>query len=249
MDGGMENAIYAGLSRQIALQRQLEVTANNIANMNTPGFRAQHERFETFLAEPQSIGPQRGRALAMVIDQATVRDLRPGALEQTGNPLDLALHGDGYLAVETEAGTRYTRNGRLTLDPTGQLVDQSGLPVLGAGGAPITIPAGATDITISGSGEIATENGVVGRLQVVRFEDENALVAEGGGLFAADEAPQPSPGTRIVQGSFEQSNVQGVVEMTAMIDVSRQYQSTQNLLEAEHERLQTAIRRLGRKPQ
>lgn len=245
----MENISYIALSRQMSLQRALEVTANNVANMNTPGFKGEHARFETFMASPDRPGPKHGLQTALVIDQATVRDLAPGSIEKTDNPLDVALNGDGYLMVQSPEGTRYTRNGHLSLDAERRLVDVNGLPVLDGNNQPIAIPEGVSDITITGTGEISTEAGQLTRLGLVRFDNEASMVSEGAGLLSTSEAPKQAIDTRVVQGSYEQSNVQGVVEMTTLIDVSRQYQSTQNMIESEHERLRSAIQRLGRKPQ
>jgi flagellar basal-body rod protein FlgF len=241
----MENTIYIGLSRQMALRRQLDVTANNIANMNTPGFKTHRMLFLEYLAEPDAPGPARDRPLSMVSDQAVVRDLRPGQLSRTDNPLDIAIDGEGYLVVETPAGPRYTRNGHLTIDSERRLVDGTGLALLDTNDQPIEIPPNARDIRIGGTGEITTDAGPVGRLRLVRFDDEFGLTPLGGGLHVTNEAPKEAENSAIVQGMIEDSNVQPIVEMTSMIEISRQYQSTQKLLNDEHERLRTAIRRLG----
>ncbi len=241
----MENAIYIGLSRQMALQRRLSVAANNIANANTPGFKAQRMLFVQFLAAPDRPGPDRGDAIAMVTDRAVVRDLRAGELEQTGNPLDVALLGDGYLVVETDAGPRYTRNGRLALDAERRLVDSNELPVLGADDRPIVIPPNSGPIVISQAGDVSVDTGPVGRLRVVGFDDELGLTPLGGGLHASNEMPVAADQTEVVQGMLEGSNVQPILEMTQLIEISRQYQSTQRLLESEHRRQRDAIGRLA----
>jgi flagellar basal-body rod protein FlgF len=176
-----------------------------------------------------------------------MRDLGQGPLAPTGNPLDVALDGPGYLAVETVQGTRYTRSGRLQLDGERRIVDANGLPVLGEGDRPIQVPQDAGPVRIAGDGTISTEAGAaLGRLKVVGFERPQAMTELGGGLYATDEAEQASEATRVVQGSIEQSNVQPIVEMTQMTEVLRQYQTTQKLIESEHERQRTAIQRLAR---
>jgi len=244
----MENPLYIALSRQTALRRQLDVTANNIANMNTAGYKGQHMLFVEYLAKPQGIGVQpRDQKMSMVQDLSVIRDLRAGPLAHTGNPLDVALQGDGYLVVETSSGPRYTRTGTMQLDGNRRIVDMNGLPLLGEGDQPIEIPQEAGAITIKGDGTIETaQGGAIGRLQIVRFDRPQFMQEIGGGLYASDDEPQPAEDTRVVQGAIEQSNVQAVVEMTQMTEILRQYQSTQRMIENEHERQRTAIQRLAR---
>lgn len=242
----MENTLYIGLSRQMVLRRQLTVAANNMANINTPGFKAQQMLFQEHMAEPDTIGPSRGRESRMVLDQAVVRDMRAGPMERTGNPLDVGITGEGYLVVDTFGGPRYTRNGHLAIDASGRLVDMNGLPVLDTQNQPIEIPQGSRDITISASGAISTDAGPLAQLSVVRFENELGLTALGGGLYVANERPVPVDNPSLAQGMIEGSNVQPITEMTQMIEIMRQYQSTQKMLESEHERQQTAIRRLAK---
>ena len=254
----MENPIYIALSRQMVLRRQMEVVANNVANMNTAGFKAQQMLFREHLMEPPGPAPVSGAGLSisMVIDQGTVRDMSAGRLNDTGNPLDIALEGPGYLVVDTVAGPRYTRNGHLSLDLDRQLVDGSGLPVMGDDGGPIVVPDEAAEIMISEDGKVtAIGEGAgaipqqVGALRLVEFEEERRLTPLGGGLYATNQAPIDSEATRVIQGSIELSNVQPILEITQMIQVSRQYQSTQSLLQQENERLRSAIQRLGRMTQ
>ncbi len=251
----MQNAIAIALSRQMVLTRQLEITANNIANMNTAGYRAERAQFREFLHRPAAPDTTGTGELSMVIDQAVVRDLRPGPVAPTGNPLDIALQGDGYLVVETPTGPRYSRSGHLAIDLDRRLVDASGLPVQGADGQPIVLPPGTGAITITGTGDVSVRiEGVAGgagqdipagRLRLVRFADPQEPKPLGGGLHVSNQVPEPAPDTTIVQGMVEQSNVQPIVEVTTMIEVQRQYASTQKLVDDEHERLRTAIRRLG----
>jgi flagellar basal-body rod protein FlgF len=238
----MENPIYVALSRQMALRRQLDVVSNNIANMNTTGFKQQRMLFTEMVQRPGL-----HEKISFVQDRAVVRDLSNGPLTQTGNPLDLALTGHGYFTVDTVNGPRYTRAGSFQLNDQRQLVDGGGLPVLADDGQPITIPVGTTDIKVTGDGTVATELGPVGRLNIVTFPNEQLMTEVGAGLYVSDEEPQPAPPeTKVAQGLLENSNVKPVVEMTAMIEIQRQYQSAQRLVESEHERMRTAIQRLGR---
>ena len=238
----MENPIYIALSRQNALRRQLDVVANNVANMNTTGFKQQRVMFTEFLERPAM-----HEQVSFVQDRAVVRDLAAGGMLQTGNPLDVALSGPGYFTVDTASGRRYTRNGNMHLDDQRQLVDGGGLPVLADNGQPITIPDGTSAIKITGDGTVATELGPVGRLNVVTFQREQLMTEVGSGLYVSDEEPQPAPAdTKVAQGMLEQSNVKPVVEMTQMIEISRQYQQAQKMIESEHERIRGLIQRLGR---
>src|SRR5688500_10929571 len=117
----MENSIYIGLSRQVALRRQLDVVANNIANMTTPGFKGQDVLFQQYM-----VGKGSSDSYSMVSDYGSYRDARSGPVARTDNPLDVALEGDGFLVVETAQGPRYTRSGRMSIGPDRQLVDSNG---------------------------------------------------------------------------------------------------------------------------
>ena len=132
----MENALLVGLSRQMVLERQMDVVANNVANVNTNGFKADNSLFEQFLMpvarENRFNVPD--RLLSFVNDRGTWRDDRPGSVEVTNNPLDVAIDGNGYLVVQTANGERYTRNGALQINAQGQLVTADGAPVLGDNG-------------------------------------------------------------------------------------------------------------------
>lgn len=242
----MENTALIALSRQAVLRRQMEVTANNLANMNTAGFKAQRMLFLEYVAEPDRPSPSRHHGPTMVTDRAVVRDLRPGPLEQTDNSLDLALHGDGYLTVGTDHGPRYTRNGRLGLDPERRLVTAGGLTVLDENNRPLTIPPNASQITVTGTGEVSTEAGPVGKLALVRFDNPYEMVPLGGGMLVTNEIPKPATGVQVVQRMVEQSNVEPIVEMTQMIEIARQYQSTQQLMDNDHDRMRSVVQRLGR---
>ena len=244
----MENALYIGLSRQVALQRQLAVVANNIANADTPGYKSQRMQFVQHLTEAGSTGSARSgrdRQIAMVIDRAVVRDTRVGRMERTGNPFDVAIMGPGYLVVETESGPRYTRVGHLAVDNEGRLVDGNRLPLLGDDDKPIQVPAGGRNLVIAADGSLSGDQGPIGRLKLVAFDNEHELKPLGGGLLASSEAPREAEGVELAQGMLEGSNVQPILEMTRMIEISRQYQATQRLLQDEHSRQRDSISRLA----
>ncbi len=241
----MESPLYIGLSRQVALRRQLDVVANNIANMNTAGFRAERVMFEAALAAG---GRRPDDKVAFTIDRATYTDLRQGSLVVTGNDYDIAIDGDGWFEVQTPDGARYTRDGRLHRDADGQLVNAGGLPVLDDNGQPIVVPADRGRLSVSGDGVVSADGEMVARLRVVRFDQPQGLRQTGGLLFAADPGiePLPAPDARIAQGSVEQSNVSGVMEMARMIELHRDYQSVTRMMEDGQDLLRSAINRLGK---
>lgn len=236
----MENAGYIGLSYQMALHRQMAVIANNIANANSTAFKAERPLFETVPVR------QQGRLYEFVQDNGIVRSLNTGRLLETDNPLDIAINGRGFLTVETPAGTRYTRNGALRMSEEGRLVTADGYPVLDDRGQPIILDPTQGKPTIAEDGTISTPLGPVGRLGVVQFENEQRMRKVSTALYATEEEPKPVTDPQIRQGMIEDSNVEPVLEMTEMIEVSRSYQAAQRLIETEHERERKAIERLAR---
>lgn len=241
----MENAQLVSLSRQIALQRQMDVVANNMANINTTGFKASDLLFEDYLMPVASDNDFAGldREVHFTQDWSTVHDMSAGSVEQTGNPLDVALMGEGFLTVQTGAGPRYTRSGSLAIDANGILVDLNGNPVLGTSG-PIKFDDSDTDITIGSDGTVATNNGSKGQLALAQFTDPQILVREGDNYFSGPASNTPIT-TRIMQGSIEKSNVSGVTELTTMIRVQRAYQSLASLMQKQDDLRSTAIQKLG----
>jgi flagellar basal-body rod protein FlgF len=241
----IENAQLIGLSRQIALQRQMDVVANNMANMNTSGFKAEEILFEDYTMPVASHRDfmQSDQPLHYVQDWATRHDMAPGAIVQTGNELDVALMGEGFLAVQTPQGERYTRAGSLTLDATGTLVDMNGFAVLGDGG-PITFGPEEVGITIGEDGSIGSSAGPKGSIRIVEFENVQQLTREGSNLWAGGTAVA-NTGTRMIQGAVERSNVGAVTEMAEMIRVQRAYESLANLMNQQDDLRRSAIQRLG----
>ncbi len=156
----MENALLVGLSRQIALTHDLDIVANNIANIDTTGYKADNALFSQYLMPKASDGDFAGtdRRIDFVTDRASWIDFSEGAIQRTGNPLDVAIKGNGYLVVQTPRGVRYTRNGALITNAAGQLVTDEGYPVLGENG-PITFQNTDHNINISPSGIITVREG------------------------------------------------------------------------------------------
>lgn len=244
----MENPGYIALSRMVAQQRVLDVRATNIANTNTPGFKAENVQFSDYLL-PQTgaTTPPGGRVVQMVQDRATWRDFAQGQLSKTGNPLDLSLHGDGFFAVETARGERYTRAGRFSLSSEGQIVDMSGNPVLGTDGTPLTVPPGSGPITVGNDGSVSTESGVIGKLKVVTFDDQQALKAEGSSLFTTTQPARVDDSPDIAQGMLESANIQPVAELTQMMSDMREFEFASQFADAEAQRQQAAIDKIGHK--
>ncbi|MGA0595715.1 flagellar basal-body rod protein FlgF [Enterovirga sp. CN4-39] len=243
----MQNALLVGLSRQMALRRELDVIANNVANVTTNGFKARSSRFESFLM-PKASGDafkRPDRSLDYVIDKGTTLDVSAGAIEITRNPLDVAIRGDGFFAVQTEAGERYTRNGAFSLDAQGRLVTSDGHLVLGDNG-PISFDRSETDISVAPDGTIASAQAQHGRLRVVRIPDSRALRNEGGNLFSAAVPAEPAGATsRLESGALERSNVRAVQEMTRLIEVNRAYASVASMVGQLDELKRSAVSKLG----
>ncbi|MCO5092197.1 flagellar basal-body rod protein FlgF [Bosea sp. (in: a-proteobacteria)] len=243
----MENALLIGLSRQVALARELDVIANNMANVGTNGFKARSARFNEYLmpvARADAFRPA-DRSLSYVVDKGTPLDLSQGMIELTGNPLDVALKGDNYLVVQTPAGERYTRAGSLTLDKQGKLVTQTGLPVMGEAG-PIAFGSSEHSMRIAADGTVSSDQGTRGKLRQVSFADPKALASEGSNLFSATVAAKPAgPEARLEPGAIERSNVKAVVELTRLMEVQRNYQSVANMITKSDELRSRAISRLA----
>jgi flagellar basal-body rod protein FlgF len=232
-------------SRLVAQQRAMDVTADNVANANTPGFKTERIVFIDWLSRQSGTGgPQGDRNVAYTQDRAIWRDQRAGTLNHTGNPFDLAITGDGYFTVSTARGPRLTRDGRFGLLPDGTVADSGGNALLDTNGKPILLSPTDAQITIAGDGTLSSENGQLARVGVVRATDPMQLTAEGNTQFRANAptAAVASPG--LVQGAIEDSNVQPVLEMTRMMDDARQFQFMTQFIQAEADRQQSAIDKL-----
>jgi flagellar basal-body rod protein FlgF len=253
----MENALLIGLSRQTALERQLDVVANNIANVNTSGYKADKTLFEEYLNTPAHEDNFVGgdRRVSFVQDRGTYRDMTQGPVEATNNPLDVAINGSAFLAVQAPGGERYTRDGNLQINNQGQLVTAAGNPVLGTSG-PIVFQQTDHDINITPDGTITVVEGsgrtdsIRGTLRLVSFTDAQQILKEGFNLYAAGEggAPQADTKSRVQQGFIEKSNVNSVVEMSRMMEVSRAYTSIANMMQQQSDLQKTAIQQLADVP-
>lgn len=241
----METTTLIALSRQSGLQRQLDIVANNIANMNTTGFKGEKMMFVEHLVKSRGGESLLGSKLSFVRDIATMTDFTEGPMEKTGNPLDLAISSEGFFVVQTEDGERYTRNGRFQLDDGGQLVNQNGEPVLSTGNQPFFLGPEDTEIAISRDGTVSTNNGDLGRLRLVKFDNPQQLKRSAGGLFSSEEPPRDVESPDIVQGMLEGANIQPIFEMARMIDIHRTYDGVRSLIEKEDQRIRQMIREMG----
>ena len=250
----MQNATLVGLSRQVALGRELDVVANNIANINTTGYKADGSLFEEYLSSPAR-ADQSGARVSFVRDRGTWHDLSAGTVEHTGNTLDVAIDGNAFLVVQTPRGERYTRNGSLQINSTGQLVTSDGNPVLGQGG-PIAFQPTDKEISIGSDGTITVQEGNAkvdsarGTLRLVSFANIQNLQKDIGSSFTANggEQPQPAKSARVIQGSIEKSNVRGVVEMSRMIEITRTYSQVAAILQQQHDLSQASVDKLAEVP-
>jgi flagellar basal-body rod protein FlgF len=241
----MDNTIFVGLSRQIVLQRALDVAANNLANVDTTGFKLEELMASADPALPAwNLGIQTPVTFAM--SNGVARDFNEGPLVPTGAPLDLAIEGKGFFQISTANGPRYTRDGRFKLDPSGRIVSQTGDPVQGGGGDIVIDPLKG-QVTISPTGVISQQGQIVGQLQVVSFDDLAALSKEGTNLYVNDSnlTPHPAASTLVRQGMLEGSNVQPIVQITRLIEIQRAYDAVTNMINATSQLSSTAIQQLG----
>jgi len=248
------DAVYPVLSGALAQEKRLEIITNNLANVNTAGFKRDLPLFEG-IGRPVGTSKEGSGSLVpsptFEMLHQVFTDFTPGAIRTTGEPLDLAIEGEGFFSVQTPQGIRYTRGGSFTIDAEGQITTQEGLPVLGTGG-PITLPPGI--IQIDAEGRISVKGTEVGAqpteidlLPIFRFTDPSQLKKVGQTLFEAVEGGAvPFPEGRIRQGALEGANVNPVEEMVAMITVMRLYESAQKAIQTADEIAAKAANEVGR---
>lgn len=254
----MANAALIGLSSQMALQRELDTVANNIANLNTTGFKKDSTVFNEFLS-PTAREARFGtsdQAVRFVHDRATWHDFSQGPLQRTGAPLDVAIDGDAFLVVQTPRGERYSRSGSLQINAQGQLVTINGAVVQGENG-PIVLQPTDRNIAISADGRLTVAEGGEsktesqrGQIRLVSFAKRHLLEKDESNNFRAPDGvtAQPATNAKLVQGAIEKSNVNGVLEMTRMIEITRTYSHIANLLQQHGDLRRTAIERLAEVP-
>ncbi len=243
----MDNTKYVALSRQMALWKQMDVVSNNMANMNTSGYRQDEAVFASYIHQaPEDIKVKglAAKPLYFTQDYGAYSNFAEGMLAETGNTLDVAIKGDAFFAVQTAGGERYTRKGNFTLDSDGMLVTTEGEPVLSENNEPFFFAPGEKEITIMENGDVYTENGPVGKMKIVSFADNQQLLKVGNTLFENVDGNAMTIGEdniRVLQGKLEKSNVNSVEEMTKLVSLQRSYEYVQQMIDEEHDRLSNTI--------
>jgi flagellar basal-body rod protein FlgF len=241
----MDNTIYVGLSKQITLQRELDITANNLANTDTVGYK-----FEDLMTRALPSPPAGNTGVAgpvnFVVDAGVARDFTQGALNQTHAPLDVAIDGKGFFQIAGPDGPRYTRDGRFKLDSTGRIVTEDGDPVQGDGGDIVLDPKKGP-VSISPTGVVSQAGQRVAKLALVTFDDPSVLSKVGNNQFVNDSSDTPQPATEamVEQGMLESSNVQPIVQITHLITIQRAYEAVTNMINTAADLSKSAIQRLG----
>jgi flagellar basal-body rod protein FlgF len=225
----MDNSIYINLSRQLALFRDMDVTANNIANTNTTAFNSEHIVFNTYVTKDINQGDRNPMAFAN--DIISYRDTSPGPMRSTGNELDVAIQSDGYFTVETPLGERYTRAGNFKLDGGGTLTTPDGYPVLDVSGQHIVFPENTTSVQIGGIGNIKVNGEDFATIGVVQFANPQLLERLDGKLFKSEIGGQPAENIKMAQGVLESANLQPVRELTHMITLTHTVADTEKFIE------------------
>ena len=243
----MENAAYIGLSRQMTLRRELDIAANNIANMDTTGFKVEQLLVGTEVGQRARNDFVRGGA-NFVLDNGVGRDFSQGTLQQTGRDLDFAIDGEGvFFRVQDGAGEAYTRDGAFTISPEGELMTKGGQPVLGDGG-PIVIDPALGAITVAQDGNISQNGVTIGQMGLARFDTLSVLSKDGDGLYRnrSNAAPLDATGVQVRQGMLEGSNVNPLVEITQLIEINRAYERATKMIENVTDLSRRSVERLGK---
>ena len=252
----MSGDIYLAASAALAYEKRLEVVANNLANLNTAGFKRDNVSFQAYMlnhaGSPAPVNPPYPQAASpesFWVEYKSRTDFSPGLLRQTGNPFDLALNGKGFFSVQSPDGELYTRRGNFSLSPEGMLVTQEGWPVMGDGGE-IRVAGGssnrrALEVTVGEDGALMVNGSKVGRLQVSDFSAPDSLTKVNGCYFKGGSA-EPVEDFRVAQGFLEMANVEAVQLMTEMIEIHRGYESYQRVIRAIDDLNSKSINEVGR---
>jgi len=238
----MQSNLYISLSAQLALLKRMEGVAQNVANVSTPGYRAERISFQEYLSR------QPGPATSFVQSGQTYLSSRAGALEKTSNPYDIAVNGDGWLGISTPQGLAYTRDGRFNLSPQGELLSVQGFPLTDIGGSPIQIDASGRAPSIGKDGSISRDGQTIATIGLFRIPPEARLRRGENGSVVPDRPAEPQidfNAASISQGYIEKSNVEPVKEMTHLITIQRNFDAISNAVNELEDGLSSAIRTLG----
>jgi len=221
----MDAAIYKALSGSVAQTHRLEAVSQDLANVNTSGYKGQRLAFSEVLAKRLPADDRPG-GFVSVAAQRTY--FGPGVLQGTGNPFHLAIEGDGFFVVQTPRGERFTRNGSFTMKADGTVINPAGDALLSEGG-PLQLSGG--NFEVAGDGLVRSGGSEIGKLRIVRFTDPRQTVREGANLLRSEAANvAAADSARLVQGNLEQSNVSPIDSMLALISINRQFESYQRAM-------------------
>jgi flagellar basal-body rod protein FlgF len=243
----MDNALHVALSRQMMLRREMDIVANNIANSDTAGFKMESLMTKS---EPRmsSHAPAGSRPINFVVANGVARDFGQGALRRTDGPLDMAIDGRGFFKVQTPDGDRFTRDGRFRTDDQGHLATQGGQPVMDEGGSEITIDPAKGQVTISAEGTLIQGTERIGKVGVYNFTDLSVLEKTGDNLLknTSNATPEAATDASVRQGMLEGSNVQPILEISRMIEVSRAYEQSMKVMDTNTDLSRRSVERLGK---
>ena len=218
----------------------MQIVANNIANAATTGYRQEGLIFSEHVQAVDG-----GESVSMAHGNVRNTSFEQGALTQTGGTFDMAIEGDGFFLVETPSGPRLTRSGAFSPNAQGDLVTLDGYRVLDAGGAPLFIPPGASDLSVSPDGTLSTDGRPLGQIGLVAPVNALGLSREDGVMFRSDEGVEPAPAARVLQGFVEGSNVNAISQLSRMIEVQRAYELGASFMETEDERVRQSLKTLS----
>lgn len=241
----MQNPVYVGVSGQISLARRMETIARNMANVNTPGFRAEAMKFEALVSP---VAKNNSAKVDFTTAGKSFITTDRGPVTQTGSALDVAVKGNAYLSLQTPTGQVYTRDGRMMMTAEGALVSVMGYPILDNGGAPLQLDPQNGAPTIAPDGNIYQKNVQVGALGLFQFQPDSKLSYGPNSSVIPDKTPIPvmdDPVNGVMQGFIENSNVNGVIEMTRLIEVSRAFERVEAMMRQQEEMSRKAIETFG----
>ncbi|MBZ4022010.1 flagellar basal-body rod protein FlgF [Rhodobacter sp. TJ_12] len=233
----MDNSIYAALSRQSGLMREMQVVANNMANITTTGFRREGVVFAEYVDSLDGQEP----SLSMAYAHGRLVDFEQGPLAETGGALDFAIQGEGFFMVETPEGNQLTRAGSFLRSPAGELVTPEGFRVLDNGGTPIFLPADQGRVAMAEDGTLSVGGAPLAQIGLYLPENSTTISLQAGTRFAVPDGTLPAENARVMQGFVEQSNVDPIKEISRMIEVQRAYEMGQKFLDREDERIRSVI--------
>lgn len=237
----MDAAGYTTLTRQAGLMREMQVVANNIANISTNGFRREGVIFAEYVATLDG-----GPSLSMANASGRMVDLGQAGLSQTGGTFDFAIQGDGFFLIDTPQGQQLTRAGAFTPSAEGELVTPDGFRLLDQGGAPVFVPPDAGPVAMGSDGTLSANGAPLAKIGLWQPVDPLQLQHQSGTLFASPSGVEPSTGGTVMQGFLEDSNVDAVSEIARMITVQRAYELGQTFLDREDARVRDVVQTLGK---